>query len=254
MAMNWYYGTADKPQGPFDDAHIREMIRQGQIDGATLVWNEKMVDWEKAAATELARHLGATPAGGDAPGQCCVCQKTFPAGDLIVLDSNPVCAECKPFLIRKLEEGQSVVKQYRYAGFWIRFAAKIIDGIILGIISLPLNILAGFMPVLMGDKNGAISIFLVVWLLSTALGILIACSYNGLLLWKKGATLGKMACGIKVINADGSDGISLGKGVGRYFAEMLSGVIIYIGYLMVAFDGEKRALHDRICNTRVVYK
>jgi hypothetical protein len=30
--------------------------------------------------------------------------------------------------------------------------------------------------------------------------------------------------------------------------------ICYIGYIMVAFDQEKRSLHDHICNTRVVYK
>jgi uncharacterized RDD family membrane protein YckC len=41
---------------------------------------------------------------------------------------------------------------------------------------------------------------------------------------------------------------------GRFSAEILSGLIFYIGYIMVAFDSEKRALHDRICNTRVIYK
>jgi uncharacterized RDD family membrane protein YckC len=70
----------------------------------------------------------------------------------------------------------------------------------------------------------------------------------------KGATLGKMACGLRVINADGTLKISIGKAIGRYFAEMLSGVILGIGYLMVAFDSEKRALHDHICKTRVIYK
>jgi uncharacterized RDD family membrane protein YckC len=42
--------------------------------------------------------------------------------------------------------------------------------------------------------------------------------------------------------------------VGRYFSEMLSGMIMMIGYIMAGFDDEKRALHDRICNTRVVFK
>ena len=42
---------------------------------------------------------------------------------------------------------------------------------------------------------------------------------------------------------------------GRFFAELLSGMICYIGYLMVLSDKEeRRTLHDRICNTRVVYK
>jgi uncharacterized RDD family membrane protein YckC len=42
--------------------------------------------------------------------------------------------------------------------------------------------------------------------------------------------------------------------LGRHFAEMLSGILLGIGYLMIAFDDEKRALHDRICDTRVIKK
>jgi hypothetical protein len=40
--------------------------------------------------------------------------------------------------------------------------------------------------------------------------------------------------------------------VGRYFAKMLSSLTLLIGYIIAAFDEEKRSLHDRICNTRVV--
>ena len=60
-----------------------------------------------------------------------------------------------------------------------------------------------------------------------------------------------MALGLKVIRSDGAR-ITYGRAVGRFFAENLSGLILCIGYIMVAFDGEKRALHDHICDTRVV--
>jgi uncharacterized RDD family membrane protein YckC len=66
-----------------------------------------------------------------------------------------------------------------------------------------------------------------------------------------GATPGMMALGLKVVRPDGSP-ISYGRAVGRYFAAMLSAIILGIGYLMVAFDAEKRALHDMICDTRVI--
>jgi uncharacterized RDD family membrane protein YckC len=56
---------------------------------------------------------------------------------------------------------------------------------------------------------------------------------------------------IKVVTADGIP-MSYGRSTGRYFAKILSGLIIYIGYLMAFWDEEKRALHDRICKTRVV--
>jgi uncharacterized RDD family membrane protein YckC len=46
--------------------------------------------------------------------------------------------------------------------------------------------------------------------------------------------------------------INYGLACGRFFAEIASAMILYIGYIMVGFDEEKRALHDRICNTRVI--
>ena len=68
---------------------------------------------------------------------------------------------------------------------------------------------------------------------------------------KFGATPGKMALGLKVVRAGGSP-VSIGLAFGRYFAKMLSGFILLIGYIMAAFDVQKRALHDMICNTRVI--
>ena len=43
------------------------------------------------------------------------------------------------------------------------------------------------------------------------------------------------------------------RAIGRHFSEWLSS-ILFIGYIMAAFDEEKRALHDRICGTRVVFR
>ena len=60
-----------------------------------------------------------------------------------------------------------------------------------------------------------------------------------------------MAVGIKVIRSDGAP-ITYGRAAGRFFAEYLSLLTIYIGYIMAGFDEEKRALHDHICDTRVV--
>ena len=77
--------------------------------------------------------------------------------------------------------------------------------------------------------------------------------YEVFFIGKFGATPGKMALKIKVINADGSK-VGYLKAVGRYFAKLLSAIILGIGYFMAAFDDEKRALHDRICNTRVILK
>jgi len=68
----------------------------------------------------------------------------------------------------------------------------------------------------------------------------------------KGGTLGKLALGLKIIRADGSM-LNAGQAVGRYFAYVLSGFTFMIGFIIAGFDPEKRALHDRICDTRVIY-
>ena len=67
------------------------------------------------------------------------------------------------------------------------------------------------------------------------------------------ATPGKMAVGIKVVRLSG-ERISLARGIGRYFATILSGLILGIGFLMAAFTDRKQALHDMICDTLVVDK
>jgi uncharacterized RDD family membrane protein YckC len=74
-----------------------------------------------------------------------------------------------------------------------------------------------------------------------------------LFLHYRGATLGKMAVGLQVVRSNGE---SLGWGVcvARYFMSFVSALILLIGYIMAGFDSEKRALHDRVCDTRVVYK
>ena len=73
------------------------------------------------------------------------------------------------------------------------------------------------------------------------------------MLWKYQATLGKMALSLKVISAD-TPQLSYGRCVGRFFAEWLSTLVLFIGYIIAGFDEEKRTLHDHICGTRVVKK
>jgi len=62
-----------------------------------------------------------------------------------------------------------------------------------------------------------------------------------------------MACKIRVVTADGGR-VSYARSFGRYFAKLLSGFTCMIGYIIAFFDDQKRTLHDRICDTRVVLK
>ena len=66
------------------------------------------------------------------------------------------------------------------------------------------------------------------------------------------ATIGKKALGLYVLRPDGSK-IGPGRALGRHFASILSALILFIGYLMIAFSDNKRGLHDEICDTVVVH-
>jgi uncharacterized RDD family membrane protein YckC len=77
----------------------------------------------------------------------------------------------------------------------------------------------------------------------------------------RSATLGKMACGLKVIRADGRS-LSWGVCFGRFFMwnvvtsgiPYVNSVLMLVSAIMLGVDDEKRALHDRVCDTRVIYK
>ena len=182
---------------------------------------------------------------------CTECGSLFAVDDMIRHGNLYVCANCKPVFMQKLAEGAEIrTGAMRYAGFWLRFGAALVDGIILIVVNTGVQLVfVFFMGQSLGtpaDSAGLI-LFLGLYIIQLAIGI----SYETILIGKYGATLGKMACKIKVVTADGGR-VSYLRAFGRYFAKFLSGVILLIGYIMAAFDPERRALHDRICNTRVL--
>ena len=65
------------------------------------------------------------------------------------------------------------------------------------------------------------------------------------------ATLGKKAIGIQVTDLDG-ERISLARALGRYFAKILSGLILYVGFFMAGWTRRKQGLHDMVAGTLVV--
>jgi uncharacterized RDD family membrane protein YckC len=157
--------------------------------------------------------------------------------------------------VQKLKEGVAMSATLVYAGFWIRCLAKIIDIIVMGITQWVIMIPFGMM-ISTGDLTsgqGPSAGFYAMIGVQQLIGILIPAAYNTFFIGRFGATLGKMACQLRVVMPDG-DQVSYLRALGRNFAEWISGIILFIGYIMVGFDAEKRALHDRICSTRVVRK
>ena len=119
------------------------------------------------------------------------------------------------------------------SGFWRRFGATFIDGIIL-------VILTGVLVALL--KGGGY-----------ALGFIVAISYytyfeGG----PRGQTLGKRALGIRVIDFDGGGSIGYPRAAIRYVTSIVSAIVIYIGYLWMLWDREKQCWHDKTSNAVVV--
>lgn len=176
--------------------------------------------------------------------------KGFAADDLLAYDGQAVCAQCKPLFLQRLREGAGSTG-LRYAGFWIRFVAVLIDGVIISIV----NLLVGLIPTLalIEPSGGTGPLFIIGTVLSVVLQYGVLIGYETYMIGRHGATLGKMAMKIRVVMPDGGK-VSYLRAFARYFAKILSSVILLIGYILAAFDSQKRALHDSICNTRVVYK
>jgi uncharacterized RDD family membrane protein YckC len=185
---------------------------------------------------------------------CAECGMIFPREEMIRHRSAYVCANCKPIFMQKLAEGAAIrTSALRYAGFWVRFAAIFLDGIILLVGNTILQVVIGSAAGLSTDQAIGIepqaNIILGVILLAIQFGTGIC--YEVVLVGKYGATLGKMACNVRVVTGEGS-AVSYARALGRYFAKFLNAFTLGIGYIIAAFDAEKRTLHDRICNTRVV--
>src|SRR5688572_15612312 len=133
-----------------------------------------------------------------------------------------------------------------YAGFWRRVVAVVLDTLVLGIVTVPLNLAFGGGNDIGTDSSMTYSP--AAQSISTALGWL----YFALMESStRQATLGKMAMGITVTDLEGRR-IGFGKATGRYFAKILSALIIGIGFLMVAFTARKQGLHDILAGTLVV--
>lgn len=135
-----------------------------------------------------------------------------------------------------------------YAGFWERFGAAFIDGLILGVIGLVLGLILDRPR----DAYTDTSVYSLYFTTSNYIGIVINWLYYAL--QESGpsqATIGKRALGIKVTSVDGGR-ISFGQATGRYFAKILSTVILLIGYLMMLWDARKQTLHDKLAGTLVI--
>jgi uncharacterized RDD family membrane protein YckC len=231
MGQEWYYVVGGAQQGPVPEAQLRALIAQGQVGGGDLVWTDGMAEWQPA---------GSVPAfsAGGAPRQGFVPPMQQPA---------PGYYAPQPGATLGYQTPQRYYGAPAYAGFWLRFCAVFIDGIVLWVIQLPIDLALGTGDWVDDPHPGAAAV-------SALLSIVIGWLYEALQTSSSHqATLGKRAVGIVVTDLNGQR-IGFGQATGRHFAKILSALILLIGFIMAAFTQRKQALHDMIASTLVVKK
>ena len=134
----------------------------------------------------------------------------------------------------------------RPAGFWIRTAAALLDGLLLLFATAILTTLLFGQNYLDGLRDET-----VFWTNGDTLNVLLGAAYGILLVAAFSGTLGKLLLGMRIVRTDGSR-VSLGTASLRYVAQYASLLLLGVGYLMIAFRRDKRGLHDLICDTAVV--
>lgn len=155
--------------------------------------------------------------------------------------------------------------QVRYAGFWLRFVAYLIDYLLLEIvgfiISIPFigAIIFSAFTIADSDSFNEKTVFGIAGILGAVFMLVIITILLGWLYFalmessKNQGTLGKMALGLKVTDMKGQK-ISFGRATGRYFGKIISGMIFMIGYILAGLTEKKQALHDMMAGCLVVRK
>ncbi|MCM2355218.1 MAG: RDD family protein [Arenimonas sp.] len=235
--QQWYYvDRGHNRQGPVAAEVLAQAFRQGKVTRASLVWRDGLEKWEP-----LDEHLAEL--GLDAP-QPQPQPPPPPAGsDAAATTPSPPAAIAGP--------GPGDVVD---AGFLRRFAAFLIDSLIVSTVFYALY-LVGFVVLVLAAAGGGepdeATMVAGVLLFSLLYPLLSLAYFAGMESSAKQATLGKMALGIKVVDERGQR-IGFGHAAGRWLASALSYLTFYIGFIMAGFTARKQALHDLVASTYVV--
>ena len=254
----WYYAQNNQQLGPVTLDALRAMVASGQVGAGDLVWTAGMTQWLPARSVP---EVGSALLGGGGGG--IGNHPVSPSGYATVPPVGTGAGLGAPPGQLGYGVGQTYYQQQYagynidYAGFWLRFCAAFIDGLIIQAPFIAIQIAIEMTNPPVTGPNGVST--------PTGANIALNCASSLvqlLVFWlyyayqESGphqATLGKRALGIKVITADG-ERLTFARATGRTFAKLLSQIICLIGYIMAAFTEKKQALHDIIAGTLVVKK
>ncbi len=142
-----------------------------------------------------------------------------------------------------------------YAGFWLRFAAYLIDTLIVSLVFVPVGFVLGMVLAASSDSDGDAATTALIQAVNMGINLVSIVAtwlYSSLLessSWQ--GTVGKKLIGLRVTDLDGRR-ISFGKATGRHFGKILSSLICLVGFIMAAFTEKHQALHDQLAGTLVL--
>ena len=214
----WYFAMNNARQGPLPQANLMQMLASGEVPADAQVWTDGMPNWASANSLPDLGVGSVQPVLG------------YGLGDTLY---------------------QPAQLRFNYAGFWIRLGAALIDGVIVFVINYSIGF--GF-GLLTGSALGNSQMAQGVAALSSwAIGVVIAWLYFALQQSSPAqASIGQRACGLKTVDDHGHR-LSFARASGRYFASLLSGIILYIGYFMMLWTEKNQTLHDIIADTLVIF-
>lgn len=148
-------------------------------------------------------------------------------------------------------KGATVLAGLQLAGFWIRFLGFLVDVVIFYVVN---SILAAIFESTTTTVVGSVSV-------TTRTGptglvdLIILLLELGYFTWfwtNRGASLGQMLVGIRVVDSETGAGLKGSQAAVRYLGYILSGIPLLLGFIWAGFDSKKQGWMDKLAGTQVV--
>ena len=128
--MSWYYGLDGRPQGPVEEAALEQLALSGIVEWTTPLWRTGMSTWQPFG--EVFQRASV---------RCQECQRQVEPEPAVRYREVYICPRCKNTFFQKVREGLAREEAAVYCGFWIRLCARLLDGLFLSAITVPLSLL-----------------------------------------------------------------------------------------------------------------